>query len=107
MTAPGAPAGMPTHITIAEARQSQPGEVVKVGGDVVPGTISWDNASRSLRFTLANGEDRLTVVYRGQAPDDFKPGLAIVAEGTYRGDVTFQATSLTPRTSPLCKACHQ
>ena len=106
-TSPGAPGGMPEHITIAQATGDRAGQAVKVGGDVVPGSISWDNASGLLRFTLTGEGDRMPVVYPGRAPNDFKPGSALVVEGTYALDGVFEATSLTTRSSPLCKACHQ
>lgn len=105
-TAPGAPGGMPEHITIAQAI-GRAGQAVKVGGDVVPGSINWDNASGLLRFTLTGEEERMPVVYRGLAPDDFKPGSPLVVEGTYSLNGVFEATSLTTRSSPLCKVCHQ
>ncbi len=82
------------------------GKPVKVGGDVVPGSVSWDNASGSLRFMLTGGDDRLEVVYPGRAPRDFKPGVATVVEGTYLASGIFEATSVTPRISPLCRTCH-
>ena len=106
-TSPGAPGGMPEHITIAQAVGDRAGQEVKVGGDVVPGSISWDNASGSLSFTLTGEGDRMSVVYLGLAPKDFKPGLAMVVEGRYALNGVFEATSITSRSSPLCKACHQ
>lgn len=105
-TSPGAPGGMPEHITIAQAIGSA-GQAVKVGGDVIPGSISWDNTSGSLRFMLTGEGDRMPVVYPGLAPNDFKPGVPLVVEGTYALTGVFEATSLTTRSSPLCKACHQ
>ena len=104
-TAPGAPGGMPDHISIAQAK-GEPGQVVKVGGDVVPGSINWDDATRSLTFMLTGEEDRMPVAYRDLAPNDFKPGSALVVEGTYASSGVFEATSITTRSSPLCKACH-
>lgn len=106
-TSPGAPGGMPEHLTIAQAVGDKAGQAVKVGGDVVPGSISWDNASGSLRFTLTGEGDKMPVVYPGLAPNDFKPGLPLVVEGTYALNGVFEATSLTTQSSPLCKACHQ
>ena len=105
LTSAGGPA-MPDHITIAQARGDMAGQEVKVGGDVVPGSIGWDDASRSLRFTLAGEGDELPVVYQGLAPKDFKPGSPLVVEGRYAASGVFMATSLTTRSSPLCKACH-
>ncbi len=104
-TSPGAPGGMPDHITIAQAK-GESGQVMKVGGDVVPGSINWDDATRSLTFTLTGEGDRMPVTYVGRAPNDFKPGSALVVEGTYASSGVFAATSLTTRSSPLCKACH-
>lgn len=105
-TSPGAPGGMPEHITIAQAI-GRAGQAVKVGGDVVPGSINWDNASGLLMFTLTGQGDRMQVVYPGLAPNDFKPGSALVVEGTYASSGVFEAVSVTTRSSPLCKACHQ
>ncbi|MDP2931465.1 MAG: cytochrome c maturation protein CcmE [Chloroflexota bacterium] len=104
-TSPGAPGGMPDHITIAQAK-GESGQVVKVGGDVVPGSINWDDATRSLTFTLTGEGDQMPVAYAGRAPNDFKPGSALVVEGTYTASGIFHATSLTTKSSPLCKACH-
>ena len=104
-TSPGAPGGMPDHITIAQAKGGS-GQVVKVGGEVVPGSINWNDATRSLTFTLTGEGDRMAVAYVGPAPKDFKPGSALVVEGTYTAPGIFHATSLTARSSPLCKACH-
>ncbi|MBI2853693.1 MAG: cytochrome c maturation protein CcmE [Chloroflexi bacterium] len=106
LTSPGGPGGVPNHITIAQAKADKSGQPLKVGGDVVPGSITWDNASQSMRFTLADEGDRMQVVYQGVAPNDFKPGSPLVVEGTYSPSGVFRAASLTTRTSPLCKTCH-
>jgi cytochrome c-type biogenesis protein CcmE len=98
--------GMPEHLTIAQATGEMAGQAVKVGGDVVPGSVSWDGASASLKFTLAGEDDRMQVVYRGVAPNDFKPGAPLVVEGSYTTSGVFLATSLTTTSSPLCKTCH-
>ena len=103
---PGGPGGVPDHITIAQAKADKSGQVVKVGGEVVPGTITWDNASQSMTFMLADEGDQIQVVYQGPAPNDFKPAAALVVEGKYSFSGVFQANSLTTRGSPLCKACH-
>ena len=103
---PGGPGGVPIHITIAQAKADKTGQAVKVGGEVEPGTIKWDNASQSLTFMLTDEGDRMQVVYQAQAPNDFKPGAALVVEGEYSSAGMFLANSLTTRGSPLCKACH-
>lgn len=104
--APGAPAGMPDHITIAQAMADKSGQVIEVGGDVVPGSISWSPGSQSLSFTLAEQGASMQVVYNGVAPNDFKPGIPLVVTGKYSSSGVFRAEKLTTRGSPLCKACH-
>src|SRR3990172_9181122 len=81
LVSPGGPGGVPNHITIAEAKADKSGQAVKVGGEVVPGTINWDNASQSMTFMLADEGDRMQVAYQGRAPNDFKPGAALVVAG--------------------------
>src|SRR3990172_12818663 len=94
LMSPGGPGGVPDHITIAGAKADKSGQAVKVGGEVVPGTINWDNASQSMTFMLADEGDRMQVEYQGRAPNDFKPGAALVVEGEYSSSGIFQAKSL-------------
>lgn len=98
--------GMTDHLTIAEVKADKSGQELKVGGDVVPGSVSWDNDSRSLKFMLAGEGGEIQVVYEGVAPNDFKPGAPLLVAGTYSPSGVFLATSLETTTSPLCKACH-
>ena len=100
------PGGMAEHLTIAQVKADKAGQEVKVGGDVVPGSVSWDNDSSSLKFMLASEEGQMPVVYEGVAPNNFKPGAPLLVEGTYSSSGVFLATSLATTTSPLCKACH-
>lgn len=97
---------VPNHITVSAAKAAVSGQVVKVGGDVVPGSITWDSRAGALGFLLTGEGDQLQVLYPSTAPKDFKPGSRIVVEGIYTG-VAFQAASITTTNSPLCKACHQ
>ncbi len=106
LTSPGGPIGIPEHITIAQAMADRSGQAIKVGGDVVPGSISWSDVSQSISFALTGEGDRMQVVYQGRAPNDFKPGSPLVVEGTFNISGVFEAKFLTSRSSPLCKACH-
>lgn len=92
---------------------------VRVGGTVVPGTIRWDPAHRTVRFVItdappdprvyqvparaqrgpaagsgAQGAHRLTVTYSGVVPDVFADGRQVVVAGTLGADGTFDATTL-------------
>ena len=105
-TSSNSPGGTSDHLTIAQVKADKAGQEVKVGGDVVPGSVSWDNDSSSLKFMLASEEGQMPVVYEGVAPNNFKPGAPLLVEGTYSSSGVFLATSLATTTSPLCKACH-
>ena len=90
------------YVTVDEllARGAQ-GARVRVGAPIVPGTISWDNASRSLTFQLQGDARPLTVTYRGFAPDTFRDGATAIVEGELNRDGTFTAYNL------LVKCPHQ
>ncbi len=74
---------------------------VRVGAPIVPGTIQWDSASRSLTFQLQGETRPLTVTYRGFAPDSFRDGATAIVEGELNRDGTFTAYNL------LVKCPHQ
>lgn len=106
MTMPGGLMGVPEHITIAQAAANQSAQVLKVGGEVAPGSISWNDTSQSISFMLSDEGEKMPVLYRGRVPNDFKPYAALVVEGMFNSSGVFEAVSLTTRSSPLCKACH-
>ena len=74
---------------------------VRIGGPIVPGTIEWNNAARSLTFQLQGETRPLTVTYRGFAPDSFREGATVIVEGELNRDGTFAAYNL------LVKCPHQ
>ncbi|MBI2907400.1 MAG: cytochrome c maturation protein CcmE [Chloroflexi bacterium] len=67
---------------------------IKLGGTVQPGTISYENNSRLLRFTLTDGAESVPVAYAGIVPDSFKPDTEVVVEGKYSEAGVFQAVGL-------------
>jgi cytochrome c-type biogenesis protein CcmE len=69
---------------------------VRVGGQVVPGSVSFDQKTLDLRFTLADsvGSARFPVHYNGPLPDTFKEGRGVVVEGRYRPGGTFEAATV-------------
>lgn len=74
---------------------------VRVGGPIVPGSIEWNNAARSLTFQLQGDTRPLTVNYRGFAPDAFRDGATVIVEGELSRDGLFAAYNL------LVKCPHQ
>jgi cytochrome c-type biogenesis protein CcmE len=114
------------YLTVSEAKARQvelSGQMLRVAGRVVPGTVLWDASSLTLQFAIAQpppGDDqpgvtaiaatalapaKFTVVSRGQPkPDMFAPGRDVIVEGLLAPDGTIQArqvlTSCPSKYSP-------
>ena len=90
------------YVTLDElATQGAAGKKVRVGGEVVGGSINWNNAARTLEFQIESNGKRLPVAYRGFAPDAFRDGATAIVEGELARDGTFIAYSV------LVKCPHQ
>jgi cytochrome c-type biogenesis protein CcmE len=73
------------------------GDVVRINGQVAPGSVEQEDGGRTLRFTIAEGAVSLPVVYHGIVPDTFKAGSEIVVEGHLDSASTFEASTLMPK----------
>ncbi len=86
------------YLTVSEVvqngSQSSNGGV-RVGGRVLEGSVTWDPKDLRLRFTVADEETTLPVVYQGVVPDSFKPGREVIIEGIYDGS-SFAANQIMP-----------
>ncbi len=90
------------YLTVDElAARGTSGTRERVGAPVVPGTIDWNAASRTLTFQLQGDKGILKVAYRGFAPDTFRDGATAIVEGELKPDGTFTAYNL------LVKCPHQ
>ncbi len=80
--------------TIAELR-SHPvrGSDVRVVGVVQDDVVRSEGGLR-VRFTAADGGQRMPVTYRGTLPDVFKPGVQVVVQGRMGPDGVFHASVL-------------
>ena len=67
---------------------------VKMGADVVGGSIDRDEDGRTIRFKVTDGEQEISVVYVGLAPDTFTDSVEVVVEGRLDRTGTFHATTL-------------
>lgn len=88
---------MAYYQTIGELRESgkdATGERVRVGGDVVPGSIQRVGIESEIRFTVTDGEQTMDMVYSEIVPDIFKEGVEVVAEGFVGANGVFQAETL-------------
>lgn len=77
---------------------------VRLGGQVVPGTVKWDADALDLSFQLRDedGEHMVAVQSKGAPPAMFREGQGVVVEGRLaRADGTpvFQSTNLMVRHS--------
>lgn len=57
------------------------GQRLRIGGMVVPGTVSRDEESLAVSFDLVDTGPAVTVSYAGILPDLFREGQGIVATG--------------------------
>lgn len=67
---------------------------VKMGAQVVKGSIRRDVATQTISFEVTDGTETYPVVYRGLAPDTFTDDVEVVVEGRLQPDGVFRATSL-------------
>jgi cytochrome c-type biogenesis protein CcmE len=67
---------------------------MKIGAQVVPGTVVRDSSNRQVSFQMTDGKATYPVVYRGIIPDTFSDSVEVVVEGRLDATGTFQATTL-------------
>ena len=88
---------------------------VKVGGRVVPGTVTFDQATLDLRFQVAEidmktgvmGTAMFPVHYQGPVPDTFEEGRDVVAEGRMNAAGTFEATTVLTKCGSRYEAAEE
>lgn len=69
-------------------------QAVRVEGVVQRGSIRHNEVRQQLSFVIADGRQRLPVVYTGVVPDIFNAGIQVVVEGHYTAGGPFQALTL-------------
>ena len=72
---------------------------VRLGGQVVAGSIDWDPAALDLRFQLSDGTSSLEVRSKGAPPAMFRDTMGVVVEGTLNRAGVFESTNLMVRHS--------
>jgi cytochrome c-type biogenesis protein CcmE len=85
------------YLTVEElkARGSEIyGEGIRVSGHVEVGSIESDPIKMEHAFIISENGERLSVLYKGIAPDTFKDGCEVVVEGKYDPSGTFMAETL-------------
>lgn len=82
-----------TPATLAKAEVA-PGQAIRLGGMVQPGSIKRDADGVTVRFVVQDRDAVQNVVYRGITPDLFVEGSGVVADGRLANDGVFKAESL-------------
>jgi cytochrome c-type biogenesis protein CcmE len=82
------------YVTVDEYVSRSATAPVRVAGEVVPGTIQWDNATRTMRFQVSGGTNTLDVMYRGYVPDSFRDGTTVILEGSRGSSNVFVASGV-------------
>ncbi len=95
-----------TPSELRAATGSAAGKAYRVGGMVVPGSLSKDPATLRQEFLLTDGKATVPVRFRGIPPDLFGEGRGAVVEGTLGPDGTFQASTIMAKHSEEYKAPH-
>ncbi|MGF1721426.1 cytochrome c maturation protein CcmE [Vibrio kyushuensis] len=83
----------PTELVNGKPDGTKPevGQRLRIGGMVVPGSVSRDTQSLRVSFDLHDVGPKVTVVYDGILPDLFREGQGIVAQGVLLDATTVEA----------------
>lgn len=80
------------------------GVPVRLGGQVKPGSMTWDAKSLDLRFTVTDGAREVQVHSTGAPPQMFRDGMGVIVEGSYGEGGVFEATNLMVKHSEEYRA---
>jgi cytochrome c-type biogenesis protein CcmE len=67
---------------------------VRLGGQVVPGSVQWNPDRLELRFRVTDGAEQVNVRSTGAPPQMFRDGMGVVVEGRYRRGGEFESHNL-------------
>lgn len=72
--------------------QPMVGQGVRVGGNLVQGSIKEDIKNNQISFAISDGARNLPVSYTGVVPDTFDKATQVIAEGKLNQDGSFSAS---------------
>lgn len=67
---------------------------VRLGGQVVPGSVQWNADALDLRFRVTDGTKEVLVHSTGAPPQMFRAGIGVVVEGKHGRSGVFESHSL-------------
>ncbi|MCA0375650.1 MAG: cytochrome c maturation protein CcmE [Gemmatimonadetes bacterium] len=70
------------------------GRPVRLGGQVVPGSVQWNAETLHLAFRVTDGTKEVAVQSSGAPPQMFRAGIGVVVEGKLGRNGTFDSKSL-------------
>lgn len=84
------------YLTPTEARERgiAVGSTARLGGLVEADSLTYDPATRDLRFTITDGVTSVIVIGAGAPPALLREGAGAVVEGAFAADGTFRATQV-------------
>jgi cytochrome c-type biogenesis protein CcmE len=85
------------YLTPTEALAAGDGEVFRLAGLVVDGSVAREAATGTLRFEVTDGTTTVPVRFDGRAPDGLGDGAEAVAEGRFGPDGVFEAETVLAR----------
>lgn len=74
------------------AKGVPPGQAIRLGGLVEPGSVTRDGAT--ILFRVTDNAQQSTVRYTGIVPDLFREGQGVIAEGKFAADGAFVADTV-------------
>lgn len=70
------------------------GATVRLGGQVVEGSIRFDQKTTHLAFEVSDGQEKVPVRSLGVPPQMFREGIGVIVEGTMTREGYFQSERL-------------
>ena len=67
---------------------------IRLGGQVMPGTMAWDADAVDLRFTLQDENGQVAVHSSKAPPAMFREGQGVIVEGKLSRDGVFEASTV-------------
>ncbi|HSJ30161.1 MAG TPA: cytochrome c maturation protein CcmE [Longimicrobiales bacterium] len=67
---------------------------IRLGGQVMPGTMQWDADALDLRFTLQDEDGQIRVHSQKAPPAMFREGMGVIVEGKLNREGIFESSSV-------------
>jgi cytochrome c-type biogenesis protein CcmE len=77
-----------------KAKGVEPEKAIRLGGMVVKGSLKRASDGVTIHFDVTDGKATVPARFTGIAPDLFREGSGVVAEGSFDSNGTFEATNL-------------